>query len=155
MPFGLILIDVDRFKAVNDEFGHQTGDEALILLADKLKTFEASHDCHAGRLGGEEFVLGVSGIAGADLRRLGEAVRTELAKCPFDAIAPDLKITVSIGIAQGLADGPFGPLYRLADDALYAAKRAGRNRVVTVEDVSDHGAGSTFTHGAGPPHSVR
>ena len=155
MPFGLILIDVDRFKAVNDEFGHQTGDEALILLADKLKTFEAAHDCHAGRLGGEEFVLGVSGIAGADLRRLGEAVRTELAKCPFDAIAPDLKITVSIGIAQGLADGPFGPLYRLADDALYAAKRAGRNRVVTVEDVSDHGAGSTFTHGAGPPHSVR
>ena len=80
MPFGLILIDVDRFKAVNDEFGHQTGDEALILLADKLKTFEAAHDCHTGRLGGEEFVLGVSGIAGADLRRLGEAVRTELAK---------------------------------------------------------------------------
>ena len=56
MPFGLILIDVDRFKAVNDEFGHQTA-TALILLADKLKTFEAAHDCHAGRLGGEEFVL--------------------------------------------------------------------------------------------------
>ena len=121
----------------------------------QVEEWRAGTLANAGRLGGEEFVLGVSGIAGADLRRLGEAVRTELAECPFNAIAPALQITVSIGIAQGLADGPFGSLYRLADDALYAAKRAGRNRVVTVEDGSDHGVGSTFTQGAGAPHSAR
>ena len=131
--FRSLLIDLDRFKLVNDEFGHQTGDEVLIAISRKLQTFEARYACHVGRLGGEEFVVGVSGLADEDLFRLGEAVKSELAQCNFDAIAPALRITTSIGIAQGIADGPFDTLYRQADDALYAAKHAGRNRVILAD----------------------
>ena len=135
VPFGLLVIDLDRFKLVNDEFGHQTGDEVLIAISRKLQTFEARYACHVGRLGGEEFVVGVSGLDEEDLFRLGEAVKSELAQCNLDAIAPALRITTSIGIAQGIADGPFDTLYRQADDALYAAKHAGRNRVI-IADIS-------------------
>lgn len=130
VPFGLLVIDLDRFKLANHEFGHQSGDEALIVLGRTLRTFEKRFDCHVARLGGEEFVLGVSGLAGDERLRLGEEVRFEVARCDFRSISADLTITASIGIAHGMADGPFERLHRLADDALYAAKHSGRDRVV-------------------------
>ena len=139
-PVGLLLIDVDKFKAVNDEFGHQAGDEVLVTLGRRLASFEERFGCRAGRLGGEEFVLGVSGVADGGLVELAETVRSELAECDFGATAPGHRISVSIGVAQGAADRPFQALYRKADEALYAAKREGRNRVVCADrDIdSDH-----------------
>ncbi|MFI8667235.1 GGDEF domain-containing protein [Qipengyuania sp. NPDC077410] len=136
VPFGLLLIDLDRFKLVNDRFGHQAGDDSLIILARKLLTLEHRYPCRVGRLGGEEFVVGVSGLAGAELYGLGEALKVELADCDFSAIAPALHITASIGIAEGVADGPFEKLYPQADKALYAAKHAGRNSVVSFDRAS-------------------
>jgi diguanylate cyclase (GGDEF)-like protein len=131
-PFGLFLIDVDRFKAVNDELGHEAGDEVLVALGEKLRSFEQRHECFAGRLGGEEFVLGVSGLERDALSRLAESVREELANCDHGAVALRNRVTVSIGVAEGMADGPFPDLYGEADRALYAAKQAGRDRVMSA-----------------------
>jgi len=129
-PFGLLLIDVDKFKAVNDSFGHEAGDKVLVTLGAKLKSFEQRYACRAGRLGGEEFVLGVSGLAPTALRQLAETVREGLANCDLSAVTSRHPVTVSIGVADGMADGPFRELYGRADRALYAAKQAGRNRVI-------------------------
>lgn len=136
-PFGLLLIDVDKFKTVNDSFGHEAGDEVLVTLGTKLKSFERRYACRAGRLGGEEFVLGVSGIAPTELHRLAETVREELGGCDLSTVMSHHPITVSIGVADGLADGPFPELYGRADKALYAAKQAGRNTVVLAPPEGD------------------
>ncbi|OBX18325.1 hypothetical protein A9995_12680 [Erythrobacter sp. QSSC1-22B] len=129
-PFGLLLIDVDHFKTVNDSFGHEAGDKVLVTFGARLKSFEKRYACRAGRLGGEEFVLGVSGLEPAALRQLAETVREGLADCELGAVTERRRVTVSIGVADGMADGPFRELYGRADRALYAAKQAGRNRVV-------------------------
>lgn len=142
-PFALLLIDVDHFKKINDNFGHEAGDAALVALGGALKSFEQGYACRAGRVGGEEFVLGVSGLKPPAVRNFAEAVRDALGSCDLCLVAPHHPVTVSIGVAEGYADGPFRDLYGRADRALYAAKQTGRNRVVyanqdgVVDDMSE------------------
>jgi diguanylate cyclase (GGDEF)-like protein len=135
MPFGLLLIDVDRFKRINDQLGHEVGDAVLIRLSKRLRALENRYACLAGRLGGEEFLIGVSGVPAHALEQFADHIRTEIGTSD-DGIHPE--VTVSIGVAHGTASGPFVALYGKADRALYEAKANGRNRVVFERGVIGH-----------------
>lgn len=128
---GLILIDVDHFKSVNDCFGHHAGDQALGEVGRVLGRL-SGRKLAVGRLGGEEF-----GIAAAlpcdELLALGESVRREIGALRFD-FGGEAAVTISAGVACTHRALPFVDLYRRADQALYAAKNKGRDCVVASED---------------------
>lgn len=130
LPFGLLLIDVDRFKHINDRFGHEAGDAVLIRIGDRLRALEGPYPCLTGRLGGEEFVIGISGLAASSLRQFADQVRMGLGTGGDGTDAGCPGVTVSIGISAGTGSGPFALLYGQADRALYRAKADGRDRVV-------------------------
>lgn len=138
---GLLLIDADHFKRVNDTYGHDQGDAALIAIADALTDSVREGDV-VGRVGGEEFaVLMTSGCPESALR-LAERLRTRIEH--LDLINPEtgkrLQLTISIGVAfMGPDTVSFDRCYSAADQALYAAKQAGRNRV-EVHDAQDWAA---------------
>ncbi len=128
---GLLVVDVDKFKSINDGFGHEAGDEVLVGLARRLALWEGQM-CKVARLGGEEFALVISGLEGFALTRFAESVRRELGACDHAAVIGPRAVTVSIGVAQ-IEDGmEFRDAYRAADEALYAAKGGGRDQVVTA-----------------------
>ncbi|GIX31055.1 MAG: hypothetical protein KatS3mg124_1527 [Porticoccaceae bacterium] len=126
----ILLIDLDHFKAVNDRFGHRVGDRVLKEVAERIRARLRGQDLLA-RYGGEEFVavLPDTDLAGAET--VAEAIRRALADAPLQVRG--LRVTASLGVAAapGEAPDPAGErLLAAADRALYAAKRAGRNRVV-------------------------
>ena len=131
----LLLIDIDHFKQINDRFGHEVGDRALIHFATVLAQRLRINDLFC-RLGGEEFAVLLPGSAAEQARDIAESLRERLAAEPlrFDDIA--LPMTLSAGVASFRADGQsLDELMLAADRRTYAAKRAGRNRVITQEDV--------------------
>jgi diguanylate cyclase (GGDEF)-like protein len=128
-PLALLLMDVDLFKAINDRFGHETGDDVLCRIAAFLRRLEREL-CIAGRMGGEEFVIAVSGLTSFALAQFAERVRTGLAACDHGEVSRQRAVTVSIGVSEGSTRTPFQKLYAAADRALYDAKNGGRNRVV-------------------------
>jgi diguanylate cyclase (GGDEF)-like protein len=127
----LALIDLDRFKDVNDRFGHQTGDRVLAISAQAIRG-EDNEDCIAVRLGGEEFMLL---LRGKDTRERAERLRQSIPIRVAGAV-PDLDrpVTASMGVIEIPRDGfvgmDFAELYERADKLLYQAKAAGRNRTV-------------------------
>ncbi len=127
-PFALAMVDIDHFKAINDSHGHAAGDGVLRDIAELLKRSLRATDMVA-RLGGEEFVVVMpdTGVG------MAEAVTRRLRRVIAEATAAKVPITVSIGVAamQGPGDTPERLLKR-ADDALYEAKRGGRNRVIAA-----------------------
>jgi two-component system cell cycle response regulator len=126
----VLMIDVDRFKLVNDEFGHATGDHALRMVADTLRANTRVFDSLA-RYGGEEFVVVMPGTDAEDALAAAERLRSAVELMPFEC-APGVshQLTVSVGVACA-ANEAITPeaLLRAADTALYEAKRGGRNRV--------------------------
>jgi diguanylate cyclase (GGDEF)-like protein len=141
IPVALLLIDLDRFKAINDAHGHEAGDLVLSAIARRLERWESA-SCAVARLGGEEFALLIAGIHGFALARFADGVRQELAACDVSAIGDGLSVTASIGVVEAHEPSGFQQLYRLADRALYAAKQAGRDRVVVSR--GDEKAGETL-----------
>lgn len=130
----ILVLDLDDFKGVNDRFGHLTGDEVLRVTAQILEAGTRRSDLVA-RLGGEEFaVLLTGGMQPAALHGLAEKIRQAFEQYGWNAVAPGLTLTVSIGAAR-LSEVDYHPLrlLKLADDRLYAAKRGGRNRVVSQD----------------------
>ena len=127
----LAYIDVDHFKRVNDEHGHPIGDAVLFGIADRLAENVRRMDV-VGRIGGEEFAVCMPSITLLEAAAIGGRLRRAVTAKPFDTPAGPMRITISIGVSEaeggehGLSD-----LMRRADGALYAAKRAGRNRVAT------------------------
>lgn len=121
-------LDVDHFKRINDTHGHAVGDAVLQQLAQLLRHRLRSADLLA-RFGGEEFLAALVGIAPQQAAEICERLRLAVAEHDWAAITPGLVVRVSVGIAGGLP--PLAPdtLLNRADDALYAAKRGGRNRV--------------------------
>jgi diguanylate cyclase (GGDEF)-like protein len=123
-PIALVMCDVDRFKAINDEHGHERGDVVLKELAyvirRSLRSFELVY-----RLGGDEFLVVLPGATFATAAELAERVR----RAVETARPGGLEITVSMGVASAQRDVAFEPLFRAADAALYRAKDEGRNRV--------------------------
>ena len=126
--FAVLYMDFDRFKLVNDSYGHQVGDELLQKIAERLKTILRASDTVA-RLGGDEFTMLVEEISGVDeAKQTAERIREEMAK-PFDLNGQEFFASVSIGIAGWSRDYEHPEfLMRDADTALYQAKRLGRNR---------------------------
>lgn len=131
----LLLIDVDHFKAINDRFGHATGDQVLVDIVRKGEAFLRSSDC-LGRIGGEEFAVLLAGAEGQAARAAAERLQLTLQTRPLPAArgyggAP---YTVSIGLAVLRDSESFEELMQRADAALYRAKAAGRNMVVGEVD---------------------
>jgi diguanylate cyclase (GGDEF)-like protein len=134
----LIILDIDHFKAVNDTYGHQSGNEILCELASRLNNIAGTRGTVA-RYGGEEFVVLLPDIPKAEAFQMAELIRESIADFPFtvthsldlDKTQELVRITASIGIATAPEDAEDSlALIRHADRALYVgAKRAGRNRV--------------------------
>ena len=132
-PLSLLLLDVDRFKAVNDLYGHPTGDKVLAALGRLLATAARAQDL-AARYGGEEMVLVLPGTARATAAAIAESIRRAICAKPVPAgdAGAALPVTASIGVATYEPDGPLkaaAHLVKAADLAVYAAKHAGRNCV--------------------------
>lgn len=126
--FALVLFDIDRFKAINDRFGHAAGDRALVALAGRVAP--VIRDVGAiGRWGGDEFVALVRGSAAVEPVHVAEALRAAVAA---EALDGGRRITVSCGVTVASADDNLDGLLQRADAALYAAKRAGRDRVESM-----------------------
>jgi two-component system cell cycle response regulator len=135
---GVLMIDVDHFKSVNDDFGHAAGDRALRAVADVLRSSTRVFDSLA-RYGGEEFVVVMPGTTLDDALQAAERLRAAVEATPFGGPGDICRLTVSIGIAtSGQCPDTPEALLHAADLALYAAKRAGRNRIeITPPLLSD------------------
>ncbi len=128
--FALALIDIDHFKRLNDEFGHDCGDESLRHVAEVLATHSRPDDV-VGRWGGEEFVMVIPGGA-HQAKAASERLRADIAAVAPYCLRADHPITVSIGLAARLEGESALATLRRADAALYVAKDEGRNRVVVA-----------------------
>ncbi len=132
-PVSALLIDIDHFKRVNDTFGHDVGDEVLREFAVRLATNVRAIDL-ACRLGGEEFVVIMPDSDLAAAYKVAERLRLHISGSPFRVQGADeaLAVTVSIGVAVTGAEGDTpDALIKRADSAVYDAKRAGRNQVIS------------------------
>jgi len=129
-PIGVLAIDADHFKRVNDTFGHDTGDAVLRAMARDLLRCVREEDVVC-RAGGEEFIIFLPGMGEAGLLERAEKIRRTIEQNPIAVREHTVRVTVSVGVAS-FPDhgGSEGELLRAADAALYAAKAAGRNRVV-------------------------
>jgi diguanylate cyclase (GGDEF)-like protein len=124
----IILIDIDRFKAVNDSYGHLAGDQALQQLADRLRDTLRDQDFIA-RWGGEEFLICATDMpAEAALHHACERLRQRVADTPFSLDGHNQSLTVSIGATLTYQPYPISALIATADAALYTAKQVGRNQ---------------------------
>ncbi|MEW5684388.1 MAG: PleD family two-component system response regulator [Pseudomonadota bacterium] len=131
-PVSLLVIDIDHFKKVNDSFGHDVGDEVLAEFAVRLASNVRAVDLPV-RHGGEEFVVVMPDTELEDARRIAERIRLHVAGAPFRVMGGQelLSVTISVGCATSAGEGdtPHALLKR-ADEAVYEAKSAGRNRVI-------------------------
>lgn len=131
--FGLVMLDIDFFKKINDRYGHDAGDTVLTQLADIL-----THEIRAGdfvfRMGGEEFLIVLSDINEQVLGKIGEKIRLAVERSNF-VIDQGQNLTVTVSVGAALHDGhpDFLRIIKAADDALYEAKNTGRNRLVVAK----------------------
>lgn len=130
-PLGCLLIDLDHFKKINDQHGHPFGDFVLVEVARILKSAVRRID-PVGRLGGEEFMVILPGTPEKEALMVAERIRKSISAEEFSSDGKNIHVTVSVGVAMHpnneFRDGP--ALQKAADDALYNAKKSGRNRVV-------------------------
>ena len=141
-PLGVLMLDADHFKSVNDRFGHNGGDKVLRSLVFSIRATLRESDL-IGRVGGEEFVVLSPGADLDNAMLLAERVRATVEKTPLIIDGHALTLTVSVGVAIAAPNDRDGnALLQRADAALYAAKRAGRNR---VEAAAAKGAGYRLT----------
>ena len=127
-PVGLMIVDLDHFKQINDTHGHDVGDEVLRAVADCLKDMTRYHDVVA-RLGGEEFAVVAPNMDVDTLVRFAERIRKAIAGLAVVSGSVRLKVTASVGLAVWDRKESAETLFRRADQQLYQAKKTGRNRV--------------------------
>jgi diguanylate cyclase (GGDEF)-like protein len=133
-PLALALFDIDHFKSVNDRFGHDVGDAVIRHVAAVCRSTVYESDILA-RFGGEEFVLLLPQTTGEDAVARAEVMRRRLEASPFDVDGAEVRVTISVGIAEASAASPrIGDLMKRADQALYRAKHDGRNLVQRADE---------------------
>ena len=125
--FGVIFIDIDNFKVVNDQYGHDHGDEVLKMVAKTLQNSVRSFDV-ISRWGGEEFVAVIANVQGDELLTTANRCRA-LVERSFLPSIPSLRVTVSVGAALASESDTAESVLKRADGHMYRSKRAGRNRV--------------------------
>ena len=140
-PLSALMFDVDHFKKLNDADGHQRGDECLVRIAEELQLTVRRETDLAARYGGEEFVVVLPGASEEDAVRFAEYVRVSIKQLGLahstSPVAPVLTVSVGVGTAR---DGTYDNVTEFmaaVDHALYAAKRRGRNRVVSCSELGD------------------
>ncbi|MBC8210786.1 MAG: GGDEF domain-containing protein [Gammaproteobacteria bacterium] len=131
----LVMIDVDHFKAINDNHGHPIGDKALSTISACIKT-KIRNVNGFGRFGGEEFLLVLPGETGETSKLVAERIRQAISELEIEAEQQLIKVTASFGIASALPSEPdYHSTVKRADNALYQAKNSGRNKVVLYQDL--------------------
>ncbi|MBO9099551.1 MULTISPECIES: GGDEF domain-containing protein [Rhizobium] len=127
----LLLIDADHFKAINDTFGHQKGDEALKIISQSIKLCLGPADL-VGRVGGEEFGVFLPGAAVTEASKIAERIRSTIRNAQFPAGNDTNPLSVSVGGVTFQRPASYDELFSIADQHLYLAKASGRNRVNIV-----------------------
>ena len=131
-PLTCLMLDLDDFKAVNDTYGHPFGDDVLRTAARVIREHVRRVDT-AGRYGGEEFLVLMPHTVAAEAMPVAERIRAELQEFPFRCDSRNVRVTISIGVATypGTPESPMtkNDVLKLADEALYTAKRNGKNQV--------------------------
>jgi diguanylate cyclase (GGDEF)-like protein len=136
----LVLFDIDRFKSINDGLGHKTGDDVIVQMAQLLMA-AAPPTAQVSRIGGEEFAVLLPGMRGADALAIADAMRRAAEAAEFTGPAGPFSVTVSAGVAEGMAELGFSEIFSHVDRALYLAKAAGRNRIVHANALQDAAMG--------------
>ncbi len=135
-PVTVFMCDIDHFKSINDRFGHEAGDKVLVEVADILRQLAKEEGALVARYGGEEFAGLMVGITREQAEQYAEQLRIACAAHEIP-IGGDLEhVTISVGFTVSCADADLAELVRIADRALYAAKRRGRDRVVQADERS-------------------
>ena len=124
----IVIFDIDRFKQVNDKYGHTIGDKVLLDITARVKAGIRPYDIFA-RYGGEEFIIYTSDITNDEVYEMAERLRLNLCNNQFEYEDVSFSLSASFGIAH-IADYNIENTIKYADEALYTAKREGRNRVV-------------------------
>jgi diguanylate cyclase (GGDEF)-like protein len=122
------MVDIDRFKSLNDRHGHATGDAVLRAVGSSIATTIRAEDTPA-RYGGEEFAVILRRASAPQATEVAERIRRAVSSMPPDRLGVALPVTVSVGVAVATAGEEVGSVIDRADRALYRAKRAGRDRV--------------------------
>jgi diguanylate cyclase (GGDEF)-like protein len=130
-PFSLILMDVDRFKPINDTKGHLAGDVAICQIALKVRALLRDSDVMC-RWGGDEFAIIMANCSVEDARRLAEKIRLDIVEHCFFPDDPSLRISISFGVSEIRKDDEEAAILARSDGALYSAKDKGRNRTETA-----------------------
>ncbi|HKK33740.1 MAG TPA: diguanylate cyclase [Desulfomicrobiaceae bacterium] len=129
IPFGVLFFDIDRFKSVNDTYGHDVGDEVLKMVAQSAANGVRKLDALC-RWGGEEFLAIIPNVSQAKLMKIAERVRVLVEQSWIAAPdSPELGVTVSIGATLARPDDSIESVVKRADQLMYASKQSGRNRV--------------------------
>ncbi len=136
----LIVLDIDHFKRVNDTFGHPVGDQVICGVVERLQAV-VPMSAEIGRVGGEEFTVLLPGQSFDSAQALAERLRESIARHAFD-LPERSPISASFGVSWLARGSSFHEAYCQADEALYAAKRLGRNRVMRADQLADQLAGS-------------
>jgi diguanylate cyclase (GGDEF)-like protein len=123
----LVVVDIDHFKVINDTFGHELGDLVIRAMGALLEA-EVRAGQVVGRYGGDEFVFVMPGVELAAAERFAERVRVRVESYPWRQLERSLAVTISLGVASG-SSTTWRSVLGAADEALYAAKARGRNRV--------------------------
>lgn len=134
LPLSVLFMDLDHFKQINDRHGHDVGDRCLRHFADAIRARLRASDVLA-RLGGEEFVVLLPGLTLPQARHVADDLRAVLAAAPIMLAGEACHMTMSIGVARLRPDDNAESLLKRADDAVYQAKREGRDRAVLEREV--------------------
>jgi len=128
IPLSLLAIDLDKFKHINDSFGHDAGDHVLKVFADSLRR-TLKDSAIVTRTGGEEFAVILPDVSKEEAIKISEKILMSTREMDFDFIHKDLSLTVSIGLAEYNDSGTVDEFTKIADEKLYEAKHTGRNMV--------------------------
>jgi diguanylate cyclase (GGDEF)-like protein len=136
MSVAALMCDLDHFKAINDQFGHEFGDSVLIETANVFRSFGEQNDVLVARHGGEEFAAFAIGVSADQAMKFADTLRRACAATPISGNGFSTRLTISIGLTVSESATDLSQIMRAADQALYAAKNGGRDRVARA-NISD------------------